>query len=319
MEYWPKPKSPRIRDFASTVTAEMVEAKLNGLFRGGYAVLTTSGRAAIALALNILEVSRSDYVQTFPYASSCVLNTISRQATPTRFDFNNYDDVVLAYHQWGWFSNNIPRGRALIEDCVDTLCAPGSQLFQLGGSFEIWSAPKVFGSNFGGVLWCARYSDFKKAKSILNEHGVDILNPILRRLGMHSETAYKVWEAREATQAAPSNLVASEVLAGIENIHTLIHHKKDLLEFIEKSCLFDFNIVNGRYPSMIPFSYSVSETEIVNEKFSHLIRHYTNQNSLSKRFPKVLCLPIHHQVDIKDINSFISKLKRYGIKPVVIR
>ena len=43
-----------------------------------------------------------------------------------------------------------------IDDCVDSLCEIGTELFPTSNDFEIWSLPKILGTTSGAVLWCKR-------------------------------------------------------------------------------------------------------------------------------------------------------------------
>lgn len=60
-----------------------VEARLASMFYGGHPVLCSSGRSAIVLALIGSGLSRADTVNVFPYANHCVLDAVSRIATPS--------------------------------------------------------------------------------------------------------------------------------------------------------------------------------------------------------------------------------------------
>ena len=95
-------------------------------------------------ALAESNLCRTDIVGIFPYASHCVLDTISRIATPNKLSALNRENVV--YHQWGYVYNN-PSISPNIEDAVDSLLTYGRHLFPTGGNFEIWSLPKIFSTS----------------------------------------------------------------------------------------------------------------------------------------------------------------------------
>ena len=53
----------------------------------------------------------------FPYASHCVINTVSRLTTPVTYEANATKQIC--YHQWGITSFN--EKKPIIEDSVDSL------------------------------------------------------------------------------------------------------------------------------------------------------------------------------------------------------
>lgn len=306
---WPSGRGINIRDLLSNVSVLQVEKRLNDLYPGGYAVLTTSGRSALGLGLQVLDLKRSDFVQTFPFASKCVLETISNFATPTRYNYSDKNDVIIAYHQWGFLSESFPEGRAIIEDCVDTLCEPSTHLFPCNGQFEIWSAPKIYGVNFGGVLWCKHRSDHLRAKSLQQRNKYSCLNLLLRHFGKSSPQLHDIWQALETNQVEPSKIVAAEVSRGLDQIEQLIAGKKRLIEVTNKHLNLDIKGTNGRLPAVIPIPINCSMENIKKAGLDNYVRHYTNTNKRDDSFQKVISLPIHHQMKAENIQKIIDIVK----------
>lgn len=93
--------------------------------------------AALALVIALLEseVSRGDLVGVFPYASHCVLDAVSRVATPLSGPTAVAVALRVVYHQWG-FVQETDLSKNTIEDCVDTLCVPGAAIFPGGGDLK---------------------------------------------------------------------------------------------------------------------------------------------------------------------------------------
>ena len=141
------------------------ERLLTELFPSGYPVLCSSARAAIAMVLEHCGASRPELVAVFPYASHCVLDAISRQATPQTYS-REHLRIAIEYHQWGYVQTRRTTTPILIEDAVDTLCVPGEPLFPLAGSYEIWSLPKILGTTSGGVIWCRDESDAEEIRDL---------------------------------------------------------------------------------------------------------------------------------------------------------
>jgi putative PLP-dependent aminotransferase (TIGR04422 family) len=154
-------------------SVEKVEEKLHEMFPSGYPVLFSSGRAALSAALLQCNVSRRDFVGVFPYASHCVLDTISRISTPLSGSAEKHANLRVVYHQWGYVQE-VSLSPNSIEECVDTLCKVGTTLFPGGGSFEIWSLPKILGTTSGGVLWCRTLESALAAKKIQNNEEISL-------------------------------------------------------------------------------------------------------------------------------------------------
>lgn len=306
---WPSGSGVQFRDLLSDISVMRVEQRLNDLYPSGFSVLTTSGRSALGLSLQVLDLNRSDFVQTFPFASKCVLDTISNFATPTRYDDSSKDDVIIAYHQWGFLSESFPRGRAIIEDCVDTLCEPSTELFPAGGDFEIWSAPKIYGLNFGGVLWCKHHTDYLKAKSLQKVKKHSYFNLLIRQLGKHSDKIHDIWQALEKNQSEPGKIIAAEISRGLDQIENLISGKKRLIEVANKNLDLDIKVTNGRLPAVIPLSFNSNIEKIKKAGLDKYVRHYTNKKNSDNSYQKVISLPIHHQMELENILKIINLIK----------
>ena len=150
---WPKYRI-RIRSKFSFYFPEInqIEEKLHKMFPSGSPVICSSGRAAINIALHYLNQKRNDVIGINSYTSHCVLDAISRIATPVKWNAkNNEIKTRLIYHQWGYVQKEIINIDT-IDDCVDSLCEIGTELFPTSKNFEIWSLPKILGTSSGAVL-----------------------------------------------------------------------------------------------------------------------------------------------------------------------
>ena len=122
---WPQPKPLRAMLNAwRFVTISQIEKRLSEMFPSGTPVLFSSGRAALCHALLISGLARGDKAGVFPFANHCVLDAVSRIATPTAVGSDTSLNVV--FQQWGYVQHNDLSAHD-VEDCVDSLLVPGGE------------------------------------------------------------------------------------------------------------------------------------------------------------------------------------------------
>lgn len=130
-------------------------------FLGKEYVLTKSGRHAIELVLADADLKPDDVITIFTslgtnYVSSCVTNAIEEYC---RWSMNIEKDtkMVLVIHEWGIPHPRIKEicalGFPVIEDCAYAF-ASKNDYGRLGnyGRYAIYSLPKFFEINFGGIV-----------------------------------------------------------------------------------------------------------------------------------------------------------------------
>lgn len=211
---WPQPKRLRaLFQAPRCVAIPSVEDKLAEMFKGGSPVLFSSGRAALAHALMISGLARGDKAGVFPFASHCVLDAVSRIATPAAVGRDTSLNVV--FQQWGYIQHLGLSSRD-VEDCVDSLLVPGGKLFPGGGGFEVWSLPKILGTTGGGVLWCRSAEAASALRQLRDGRKGSSLLWGLRLLGMHSSLLHAFWQGAEALLGRPSRLQTGEILAALD-------------------------------------------------------------------------------------------------------
>lgn len=124
-------------------------------------VLSSNGREAIFLALSDLELSKSDYITIFTtsgnsYISSCVTNEIEKFCNWSRKIEKN-TKAILVNHEFGFpfkylkelKKHNLP----IIEDCAYSfLSSDVKNDVGMIGDYAIYSFPKIFPIQFGGLL-----------------------------------------------------------------------------------------------------------------------------------------------------------------------
>lgn len=213
---WPHPSlTSALKGLVRPTAVETVESALEQLFPSGYAVLTSSGRVALVLALRALGLGRTSTVALFPYASHCVIDATGLVATPV--SRVNVADAGIAFHQWGMTDQGVGSIQPLIEDAVDTLCRPGTPLFPLQSDFEAWSLPKILGTTSGGVLWC-RSRETAEALRRARDTGRGGGWPWMMRLASIKITGvYDMWRGVELGVGRPGKRQCGEIMHEISN------------------------------------------------------------------------------------------------------
>lgn len=124
-------------------------------------VLTESGRHGIELVLAELCLTSNDVVTIFPslgtnYVSSCVTKTIDKYCKwSMKIEVNT--KAVFVIHEWGIphseMKNICDLGFPVIEDCAYSFSSTDNcGLVGNHGKYSIYSLPKFFEINFGGIV-----------------------------------------------------------------------------------------------------------------------------------------------------------------------
>lgn len=279
------------------IPTERVENKLAGMFPSGYPVLCSSGRSALYLALSASGTSRKSFVGVFPYASHCVLDSISRIATPSTGSTANSAALRVVYHQWGYVQE-LSLAPDSIEDCVDTLCIPGTELFPGGGNFEIWSLPKILGTTSGGILWCKNPEKALQVKKLRDKQGSSFFQWILRLLSKNSTSIYNYWQGAESVTGRPSLFQTGEILSAISQWDNLVLDRKKKLDLVWPLALKGLEKPIQRLPTVVPVESEIEETTLHQLGVSSGYRMFEIiKDDGSHRIIKVLPLPVFQDVD----------------------
>ncbi len=306
---WPSPKNiGGLRAILSFPNIQMIEEELYKMFPSGYPVLCSSGRSALSLVLQNLKMTRSNTIGLFPYASHCVIDAVSRNCTPLFGKDSINADLRIVNHQWGFVQEKDLNSNT-IEDCVDTLCKSGTDLFPGGGSFEIWSLPKILGSSCGGILWCKDEKTASEIRNLRNKRNGGLLQWILRLLSHRSKIIYYYWNGAECNGGMLSRFQTGEILHAIKKWALIFEDRKIKInnlwhlapKFIQKP--------TNRLPSVIPFMTDIEETKLINlgllsgyRKFNIVDKHKTS------RLIDVLPIPIHQDITQLELSYLIKKL-----------
>ncbi len=295
------------------VTAVTVERALMDMFPTGHPVLCSSGRAALVLALLESGVSRSDFVGVFPYASHCVLDAVSRIATPLAGPTSTTSALRIVYHQWGFVQEtNLPPNT--IEDCVDTLCLPGTKLFPGGGRFEIWSLPKILGTSSGGVLWCRDKETAEAIRRLRDRRGGGLLPWVIRLLANWYPKAHLYWQGAEGAMGRVSRLQTGEILTAIFNWEKFVSDRQKKLNMLWPSAVDWLEKPFDRLPSVVPVPFALEEKFAKDIGVSAGYRMFERLvDSGDRLMEKVLPIPIHQ--DVPEL-WLMGLLKRINVEKI---
>jgi len=309
------PQSQPIRALANVVrfaSLERVEEKLENMFPGGIPVLFSSGRAALTFSLIVKNLSRSDKVGTFPFASHCVFDAVSRVVTPIELD--NSAILKIVFQQWG-FSQHHGLSADDIEDCADSLLMLGGKLFQGGGGIEIWSLPKILGTTGGGILWCRSPEQAVTLRRLRNDQKNATFLWGLRLLGCYNTFAHKLWQGAEASIGKPSRLQTGEILDALDGWEkvTLDRQRKfDLASSLAPKWL---NLKADRLPCVIPILLKNNND---GEKLALQAGISSGQRMIERfhtsgacELVRVLPIPIHQDVSVDRLKTIMNLIKPY--------
>ncbi|MFA6051859.1 MAG: putative PLP-dependent aminotransferase [Methylobacter sp.] len=309
-KYFLWPESSALQALVSAprlVSVATVEGALRDMFPTGHPVLCSSGRAALALALIQSEVSRRDLVGVFPYASHCVLDTVSRIATPLTGAAATTASLRLVYHQWGFVQEtNLPPNA--IEDCVDTLCLPGTALFPGGGRFEIWSLPKILGTSSGGVLWCRDEEAAETVRRLRVQRGGGLLPWVVRLLAKHYSNAHLYWQGAEGDMGQVSRWQTGEILAAILNWETLVSDRLKKMNMVWPYAVDWLQKPVERLSPVVPMPLELPEELVYELGISSGYRMFERLSSSGSRsLEKVLPVPIHQDVSVSWLEEVVNR------------
>ena len=278
------------------------------MFPSGYPVLCSSGRAALTLALEKSNKSRGDLVGLFPYASHCVIEAVSRITTPLLGPTAIHADLRIVYHQWGYVQEkNLPLNT--IEDCVDTLCVPGTELFPGGGCFEIWSLPKILGTTSGGILWCRTEENASQVKKIRDRRGSSFFQWILRLLSKNNPSIYNYWQGAESVTGRPSLLQTGEIISAIAKWKDFVQDRKKKLDLVWPLAIKELEKPSDRLPPVVPIISEITESEFGQLGISSGYRMFEIvEKDGTRRMLKVLPIPIFKEVEEIWLQNITKKL-----------
>lgn len=177
-------------------------------FRKKSCSLMPTGRAALALLCQYLDLKRSDeiYITTtfgYPNVSSCVTSTVFNYCKPSRV-LTDQTRAILVIHEFGVPHPGLlnlriladQRHIPLIEDCAHTMDSwQDDTLMGTIGDYTILSFPKIFPVPFGGAL-LGKPIQYEPSRLQREQVAIvsDLVTPHLPFLEAYSASRRKVFE-----------------------------------------------------------------------------------------------------------------------------
>ena len=319
---WPE-GSYRVRSLRriASATAGDIERALNAMFPGsGHPVAVSSGRAGLAMILQIVGLRRPDLVQVPAYASHCVLEAVSRLATPLPAGIRMRHAARIIYHQWGYVQQYPETDVPTIEDACDTLCEPGAPLFPLRGRFEIWSLPKILGCSSGGIVWCRDSADADMLRKVREtRRGGAWIQWLLRVFGKASPALAEYWAGREAACGALAAPGAADLLASMECWTRLYAERQKRLALLDPYVPAWLPRSVMRMPCVVPLEFPLPEDRLRQIGIDAGVRHFERRLSdgATKLVP-VVPLPIHQDVSDAVFEQVLSILETTPPRQAVV-
>ena len=279
------------------------------MFPSGYPVLCSSGRSALYLSLNHLEKKRGDLVGVFPYASHCVIDSMSRITTPCFGEESKNCDLRIIYHQWGYVQEKDVKNDT-IDDCVDSLYHIGKKLFPSKSKYEIWSLPKILGTSSGGVLWCKNKQDSIKIKQLRNKNGNSFFQWILRLVSKKIPFFYNYWNGAEPVTGKPSSFQCAEIYSAINNWDKTLDDRTKKFNLL---CEFSVDGIRkpiDRIPCVVPIKPTKSLKDFIENNFPSGSRMMELiEDNKSRKNIEIIPVPVHQDVSIDWLKSIKNLLK----------
>ncbi len=300
--------------------SSVVEKIFLEYFNNGYPVICSSARSCINLLLEHFELSRNSLVRVPPYASHCVLESVSRIATPLHYSSNEHADVSIVYHQWGIPHEFKPVNAGLIiEDSCDSVYQEPDGMMSLGANYEVWSLPKILGCSAGGIIWCKSLDDASHIQELRdNRNQSPHLQWYLRLYGAKRELFMRYWHGVESISGQLPARALSEILYSFKQYEHIVNQRKKRIDVVCDQ--FGQNIrkkLYGRLPTCLPLLINehddISNHELVlNIGFKHYQK--VNDQGISELY-KVLPLPVHQDMPLSSLKENIKTLThaRLGI------
>jgi hypothetical protein len=139
---------------------------------------TYNGREAINIALSYYHLKRDDIVTILTtsgnfYVSSCVTKEIELFCKWSR-NIENKTKVILIIHEFGYpykdISSLLRTGLPIIEDCAHSFFSmDNNAIIGEAGDYVIYSFPKMFPLQIGGMLVCNKDREIQFSKLLVKE------------------------------------------------------------------------------------------------------------------------------------------------------
>ncbi len=279
------PRSVKKRFPPTTSSATQIEIYLKERFKNGHPVVFSSGRSAMNFVLK--HFFKKQTVRLFPFASQCVVQSVLNAGltpvTPT-----DYTSLDISYNQWGKLNRDLSEA-PFIEDSVDSFYQLNSKVLRSGAQFEIWSLPKILGTEYGAILWCNRIEDAEKIKQTLQTSGTVFTKTkrnLYRRYRGVNHTIYKLWEKYEFQNIPLLPHECGEIFTKIKEWETF--YSKRMTQFANKvqEMGLDANSELMQFEGVVPVVIEIPEYTVSKSKNEIMQLH----RIIGVSKPKLVCI-----------------------------
>ena len=284
------------RNFGLSIDfAENAVNYFNNRFGENNWLLTRNGREAIAIAMEKLALSKDSFTTILTpsnnfYISGCVTSTLQNYSNWNR-EKSSKTVAYLVNHEFGYIypemNKLVKEGLPIIEDCCTTFFSQDeSQMVGRYGDFSIYSFPKFFSIQIGGLL---------------------VGNEIALQMNYTNKVTLNIEEKEHILKVVGYELTQKdEILA----------KRRELFEYATKS--FEKLGFSLRFPNCvgtIPSVLLLHNNGIIkdlNKHKEHLNLHGI-QNSVFYG-EDAFFIPNHNMLSIQDIDYFVFVTHQYILK-----
>jgi putative PLP-dependent aminotransferase (TIGR04422 family) len=299
LDMWPQVAVP----VASVTEADTdtLEAMLADMFPGAFPVAFSSGRAGLGAVVVLMGLTRTDWVSLPAYSSHCVIESVSRAATPVPYgavDGNHRGRLVqLVYHPVGHMSPFpvVVSPDDIIDDAVDAYLEPDTCPLVAQRRFLVWSCSKVLGTYAGGVVFCREASEAIRLCDIRDAriHMVDAQHQ-LRLAALNDPVAYLQWSGAESLAGAPHVKLAgaiAESLRVYRKSYATVHKRYGAL--LVHDGLEHLELLPTAMPSNVAVEAAHPLARRLGETLALPLRHIPVRVGDDVTWKQVRLLPIH--------------------------
>lgn len=292
MKYNISPYDPNFT-FQSSSDQSHLENYLNGRFRRW--CYTLKAREAIKIALGYYNLAKDDVVTILTtsgnfYISSCVTNAIESVCRWSR-EILPETKVLFVNHEFGYPYKDLEGlkgyGLPIIEDCAYAFFSE-SKGYTIGkiGDFAIYSLPKAFPVEWGGIL-VFNNPDFDLSHPLdENEHSewVSNLSSVIADEGMIK--AQRLWNYRflrdqlEPLGIEPFFELEDGVIPGVFLFNWLTEIDYADLKIYMQDNGVECSVFYGRNAFFIPMHHLLTEGDLL--FFCRLLKKYIIENEIFK-------------------------------------
>jgi hypothetical protein len=322
---------------------EYVERVLSREFNGTV-VSIFSARIGIYLALKAYDLSANDEVLIPRHISSCVVDVIGKICKPS-YELTHRTKAIVPFHQFGYPQKmdeicEVAKNRNLlvVEDCAHSLSSKyrGARIGSFGEA-AVFSFPKIFPTILGGCLlstdkrildyadsylrnnnsfWKGTYQKFVLGSTLINAEAKNYLvSNVFARI---VERNWKLFLKIPNTNKIPCHLLRDY----LKDLDCYSKKRRANLESIQLELGVDYLRELEEGCEVVPFAvpYICRNPEKMREELWRssigvgLDYFDMNRSILSPDFKKVIALPCHQDLSIREIEHMLNVLKNVESK-----